>query len=111
LSHDRAWPELENTPLLIEDVDAGDIAREEIRRELNSFEGASNGPGNRLSQYRLPHAWHVFDQYMSMAQKRHEHQVDIMTFTNDDTFDIVARRSGYGLDGAQIHRRLQLLAA
>ena len=68
LGDDGAGPKLELPAFLVIVVDAGDVRRHQIRRELNPLElaiqGISQGPG----QGRLANARHILDQDMPPAQ-------------------------------------------
>ena len=84
----RAGLELEVADLLVEDRDAGDVRRQQVRRELDPAHGAVDRLGQRLGQHRLTDARHVLDQQMPLGQQ-----------DGDGDFDDVGFALDHGLDG------------
>ncbi len=78
--------------MLIEDVDARHVTREQVRRELDALESTADAPGDCLCQHRLADARHVLDQDVSLAQQGHHDELDLAAFSNDHALDIVGRR-------------------
>ena len=70
LAEDRARPELELLRLLVVDRQAGDVRRQQVRRELDAPERAAEAAGDRLGQHGLAGARHVLDQQVPAAQQR-----------------------------------------
>ncbi len=62
-------PELELVALLVEDVDAGDVGREQVRRELQAGEAAVERAGERLCEHRLADAGKVLDDQVSLGDE------------------------------------------
>ena len=92
LRNDRPGPELERPPLLVVDVHAGDIARQEVGRELDALEATAHAAGDGFRQYRLANAGYVLDQDMPATEQRHEHQLHLAPLADDDVLDVVRRR-------------------
>ena len=61
--------ELEVTPFLVVDVDAGDVGGQEVRGELDPPERAVDGAGDRLGQHGLADPRHVLDQQMAFRDE------------------------------------------
>src|SRR5699024_2874003 len=87
-------PEVKAAALRIEDIGPGDIAREEIGRELDPPKRreidariAADRLAERPRERRLSRAREVFEQHMTVSDERDEQQID----------DLVA----------PLHRRLQ----
>jgi hypothetical protein len=68
LREHRAGAELELARLLVERAHAGDVGRQQVRRELDAAEGAVEGASERLGEHRLAHAGHVLDEEVPFAQ-------------------------------------------
>ena len=101
---DRARPELELVRALVEDVDAGDVGREQVGRELEAREGAVEGARHRLREHRLPHAREVLDDQVPLADeaedaepKRLGRRVDDLAEVLGEAADDVRRLGGCGL--------------
>ena len=88
LRDDRAGPELEVARPLVEDRDAGDVAGQEVRRELDALERAADRAGHRLGQHGLADARHVLDQHMAPAEQRDERQLHLAVLADDHLLDI-----------------------
>ncbi len=69
LGEDRAGLELEVLALLVPDGHAGDVGRQQVRRELDTPHRAVDGPRQRLGQHRLAHAGDILDQQMSLGEQ------------------------------------------
>ena len=88
LAHDRARPELELLGLLVVDRQAGDVGRQQVRRELDAPERAAEAAGDRLGEHRLAGARHVLDQEVAAAQQRDEREADLVVLADDDALDV-----------------------
>jgi hypothetical protein len=86
---DRARPELEVAALLIEDVHAGHVGRQQVRRELDPAERAVDRPRDRLGQHRLAHAGDVLDQDVAFGDERGEREPDLAVLALDDLLDVL----------------------
>ena len=65
----RARPELELVRALVEDVDAGDVGRQQVGRELEPREGAVERARERLREHRLPDAREVLDDQVALRDE------------------------------------------
>ena len=88
LAHDRARPELELLGLLVVDRQAGHVGRQQVRRELDPPERATEAPGDGLGQDRLAGARHVLDQEVAAAQQGDEREPDFVVLADDDALDV-----------------------
>ena len=71
---DRPVPEPERAALPIEDVDAGDVRREQIGRELHAMEAQLERARERLGEDGLADAGHVLDEHVPLREKAEERQ-------------------------------------
>ncbi len=94
----RAGSKLELSRLLVKDRGAGHIARQKIRRALDSLEFAPDASGKCPSQHRLGHSRNVFEQNVSFAQPGYERINKLLAFANDDEFDVLNEAFGKFLD-------------
>ena len=83
--------ELEVVPLLVVDVHAGDVRRQEVRGELDPAERAVDRARDRLRQHRLADAGHVLDQQVPLGDQAHEREPHLAVLALDDPFDVVRR--------------------
>ena len=104
LGHDGAGPVFEATGLLVEDVDAGHVAGEEIRGELDALEGAADRARDRLGQDRLADAGDILDQDVTAAKQGDEHEEHLVPLADDDSLDVIADQARDTLDSAGIHQ-------
>ena len=81
--------ELELARLLVEDRHAGDVARQQVRRELDAAHRAVDGAGQRLGQHRLPDARDVLDQQVPLGEQHDERELDDLGLALDDLLDVV----------------------
>ncbi len=88
LGHDRAGPELELLVLLVVDRQAGDVRRQEVRRELDPPEAAAEAAGDRLGKDGLAGSRHVLDQEVAAAKKGDEGQPDFVVLADDHALDV-----------------------
>jgi hypothetical protein len=89
LAHDRSWPELERVRPLVEDRDARNVGREEVRRELDSPEGAPERPGESFRQHGLARAGNVLHEDVAAAQECDERELDLVVLAEDDPLDVL----------------------
>ena len=62
--------------LEVEDVRAYDVARHEVRGELDSLEGQGQARRERLREQGLGRARDPFEQDVALGEESHEHEVD-----------------------------------
>ena len=104
LGHDGTGPVLEATGLLVEDVDPGDVAGEEIGGELDALEGAADRARDRLGQDRLADAGDILDEDVTAAEQGDEHEEHLVSLANDYSLDVIADQARDTLDSAGIHQ-------
>ena len=97
VGEDRARLELEVALLLVEDVDARDIGRQQVGGELEPAEGAVDRSSDGLGEHRLADTRYVFDQQVSFGDQRHEGESDLRVLAAHDLLDV-------GLDLAEALR-------
>ena len=73
VGEDRAGPELEAAGVLVEDADAGDVARQQVGRELDAAHRRVDGAGEGLGEHRLADAGHVLDEQVAPGEE-HGHR-------------------------------------
>src|SRR5437016_4043873 len=103
LREDRPLAELELLRRWAVDVDARDIGGEQVRRELQTLEAATQRAGERLRQHRLAHPGHVFDQDVAAAQQRNHAQFDLRGFADEYTADVFHDPRTERLDRSVLH--------
>ena len=67
LRHHRAGPELKVLGLLVKDRDAGNVAGQQVRSELEPSELAAGRYGYRPGQHGLANARDIFDKDVAAA--------------------------------------------
>ncbi len=89
---DRALHEAEDAPagggVLLEQLRAGDVARHEVRRELDAREGEVEGLGQRAHEERLREAGHAHEQRVSAREERGDEVVDDGVLSDDAARDL-----------------------
>src|SRR5205807_7457559 len=103
LCEDRALAELELLGRRAVDVHARDIGGEQVRRELQTLEAATQRAGERLRQHRLAHTGHVFDQDVAAAQQRNHTQFDLRGFADEYMADVFHDPRTERLDRSVLH--------
>ena len=104
LGDDGTGPVFEATGLLVEDVDPGHIAGEEIGGELDALEGTADRARDRLGQDRLADAGDVLDEDVTATEQRDKHEEHLVPLTDDDSLDVIADQARDSLDSAGIHQ-------
>ena len=66
----------------------GYVGGEQVRRELYPLEAAAKRASQRLRQRGLADARHILDQYVALAQHRHQHKLDLVLLAHDHTGNI-----------------------
>ena len=92
-------PELELVRLLVEDVDAGDVRREQVGRELEPREREMQRARERLREHRLPHPREVLDDQVALGEEPEHAELERLARrpdreleVRDDARDDVRRR-------------------
>lgn len=102
LGDEWAFAKYELAQLLVVVVDAGDVGRHEVRRELDAFERAAEGPGDGLGEGGLPQARDVFEQDVAFAEKGNEGEPDDIGLANDHSFDARLESFSRGFDEGDV---------
>src|SRR5215212_8692244 len=87
VGEDRPGLEHEPALALIENRHTGHVAREQVRRALETAERAANRPRERPGQGRLTDARHVFDEQVSAGQDGYQCLLDRFRLSDDDIGD------------------------
>jgi hypothetical protein len=92
---DRPGAELEVTLPLVENGQARDIGRLEVRRALDPLRGrAVDRLRDRTREHRLRRSGHVFEEDVPAAHQRREHELDLCALAVDDELDVVEEAVG-----------------
>jgi len=86
--HERTGPVLERLRPLIEDRDAGDVRRYEVRCALDPSERQRERTRDRAREGGLPHSGDIVEQYVSFDQKRREQLLGRRALSDDDVSDL-----------------------
>ncbi len=93
---DRPGPELEVARPLVEDREARDVRRLEVRRALDARRGrALDGARDRAGEDGLRRARHVLEQHVATARHRREHELDLLALAEHDGLDVGKEAVGY----------------
>ncbi len=87
VGEDGAGPELERARALVEHAHAGDVARQQVGRELDAAHGAVDAAREGLGEHRLADAGDVLDEQVALGQERDEGQPDGLGLAGDDALD------------------------
>ena len=82
-----AWVEHELARVLMEDRDAGDVARQQIRCELDPLPRCPQCACEAARERRLPHARDVLQQQVTLGEQADEGQVDHLGLALDEAVD------------------------
>ena len=107
---DRPGPELEAVRPLVVDVDARDVGRQQVGRELEPGERAVERARERLREHRLPDAGKVLDDQVALGDETEDDEAQRLVGcvhdpaeVRDDRADEIRRR--------RFHRRLSQAGA
>ena len=81
------WLERELAGLRVEEVEAGDVGRQQVGGELDAAERAADGAGQGLGQDGLAGARHVLQQHVPPGEEPDQHQLDRAFLAYDDLAD------------------------
>jgi len=76
IGEDRTGPKFKLARFGIVNADAKNVARKQIRSELDALEGAMKRFGESLSQGGLADARNIFDEQMAAGEQRDERELD-----------------------------------
>ncbi len=108
---DRAGPELERVGLLVEHAHAGDVVGQQVGRALQPLEADAQAGGDGPGQHGLAGAGHVLDEHVSLAEQGHHQQFDLLSFADDDGFDVADDAVSELGDGSHGNLLITLLKA
>ena len=94
MREERAGPELPLVAGEVEDRDAGELGREEVRRALDPAEDTADGTGEGLGEQGLADAGHVLDEQVAAGEQRDERQLDRLRLAPQDLLHLVADDPG-----------------
>ena len=73
--------------LPVEDVRAGDVARHQVRRELDALEARTRDGREHARDQRLAEARRAFDEHVTLREEADEDAVDELVLPDDDASD------------------------
>src|SRR5690606_16360145 len=94
LAEDRPAGERELAGLEVEQVGPDDVARQQVRRELDTAELEPRGGSEALGEESLGSAGRPFEQHMALGEKRSQEVIDSFLLTDDRLADLRADRVG-----------------
>ena len=94
IREDRPLVHPERAGLLVEDLRADDVGRQEVDRELHAPERQVDRLRDRVDEQRLGEPGHPLQQQVSAGEQRDQDSVDDRVLTDDDLADA----SAHGLD-------------
>ena len=95
---DRAALELEGRRLRAVDLGAGEVGRQQVRRELHAVEIAFDARGELLDRGGLGEAGRAFDQQVAVGEQRDQQAID-QRFLADDALAELGAERGKGRGG------------
>ena len=96
LGGDGAGAEAEFAGGLVIDGDAGDIAGQQVRGELDTGEGAADGEGDGTGEHSFADTGDILYQNMAGGDEGGEGLFDDPVFADDDSGDVVGDAAGDG---------------
>jgi hypothetical protein len=76
------------TKRALEDAHADEVARQQVRRELDALPRAVDRRGDRLREARLADARHVLDQQVTLCEQRDERELHDLPLAVHDLRDV-----------------------
>ena len=77
---------------LVEDRDAGHVARQQVGRELDAADRGVDRACERLGEHRLAHAGHVFDEEVPLGEQHRERRGHRVALAADHRLDVLHDR-------------------
>jgi hypothetical protein len=102
VGEDRALAELEGAVLRAVEAAAGDVGRQQVRRELHPAEHAVDAAGQALGQRGLAGARYVLQQHVAAGQHGHEHEPDALRLAADHGGQVVLDALHVGGEGGEV---------
>ena len=103
VAEDRPARQRELAGLEVVDVRADDVARHQVRRELDAPEGDAERPREAARGHRLGRARRAFQQDMPAGEQRGQHQVDRIGLPGDRLADLCPDPCRQGLHIIDVH--------
>ena len=91
VAEDRPFLGVERSRVGPIDAGADEVARHEVRRELDTPEGAAEHGGGRLDRQRLGEAGHAFDQEVAARDEAHEDALEHLVLPGDHALHLDER--------------------
>ena len=98
LGDERTFTEDELADLLVVEVDAGDVGGHEVRRELDTAEGAAEATSDSFCESGLANAGDIFKKNVAFAEERDHRESDDFGLADDDALHAVLEAFGDGAD-------------
>ena len=84
-----AWTELEFAGFLVVELDTGQVGRQQVWCELDTFEIAADGFCKGTEQHGFAGARYIFQQNMTGADEAGQYERDGIVFADDDLRAVV----------------------
>ncbi|MNW54087.1 hypothetical protein D3C74_316740 [compost metagenome] len=94
VGEDGSGAKLEVVRLRPVDVDAREVAREQVWRELDASDVAVDGACERLGERRLADSGHVLEQEVALREEHRDREVDELRSSGDHRLDPGADPTG-----------------
>jgi hypothetical protein len=91
--------------IFLQQLRAGDVARHEVRRELDSPKVESHGFGDRANHQRLGEARDAHQQRVAAGENGHEDLVEDVALPHDSPRDLVTQPDGGGAQRVALRGR------
>src|SRR6185503_18846104 len=105
VGEERAGPEVRLALARIENGRADDVARHQVRRELDATESHRKRRREALHEQRLADARHTFEKAVPPAEERGEGEAYGRLLSDDDATDRLAHRAMAACDVRDVRRR------
>ena len=102
LGEHRTGTEGELGGALVEDVGAGDVGRQEVRRELDTPECATKRAGQGAGQHGLADARHVLDEDVAVAQDGDKQELSGLPLADHHALNLAVQPLGRRGDGFNV---------
>ena len=101
IAEKRSRAEVELVLLAVEDVDAGDVGRQQVRRELHPLEVAAESFREGVGEQRFRQAGVIFEEDVAASQDAGHHQLQHRPLAHDHFLNFAQQRLGQLLRLAQ----------
>ena len=100
---DRPAPEVELAAALVVDERAGEVGRQQVRRELDPREADARHLCEGACDQRLGEARKVLDQHMTVGKQPEQDELERLALAHDRALDLVEHLPGELADPFQLH--------